>query len=111
MIMDDKQMVYGVDVSKTKLVMGQYESMGLSEIGNASEPITAWLAGLPAGSIVAMEATGIYHRLLAHLAHAAGMIVYVLNPQALKHYARAIGQRGKTDRLDARMIARYAEHE
>lgn len=109
--MDDKQMVYGVDVSKAKLVIGQYESLALSEIGNAPEPIAAWLAGLPADSIVAMEATGIYHRLLANLAHAAGMVVYVLNPQALKHYARAIGQRGKTDRIDARMIARYAEHE
>lgn len=109
--MNDKLMVYGVDVSKATLVIGQYESMALSEVGNAPEPIAAWLASLPPGSIVAMEATGIYHRLLAHLAHAAGMVVYVLNPQALKHYAQAIGQRAKTDRIDARMIARYAEHE
>ena len=109
--MIDKQRVYGVDVSKATLVIGEYESVALSEIGNASEPIAAWLASVPAGSVVAMEATGSYHRLLAHLAHAAGMVVYVLNPQALKHYAQAIGQRGKTDRIDARMIARYAEHE
>ncbi|WP_291552190.1 IS110 family transposase [Bosea sp. (in: a-proteobacteria)] len=109
--MNDKQGVYGVDVSKAMLVIGQYESEALIEIGNAPEPIAAWLASVPAGSIVAMEATGVYHRLLAHLAHAAGMVVYVLNPQVLKHYARAIGQRGKTDGCDARMIARYVEHE
>lgn len=109
--MNDKATVYGVDVSKATLVVGQYESTALNAIGNAPEPIAAWLTSLPAGSIVAMEATGIYHRLLAHLAHAAGMAVYVLNPQALKHYAQAVGQRGKTDRIDARMIARYATHE
>lgn len=109
--MDDKLMVYGVDVSKAKLVMGQNNSMALSEISNTAESVAAWLASLPVGSVVAMEATGIYHRLLAQLAHAAGVVVYVLNPQALKHYAQAIGQRGKTDRIDARMIARYAEHE
>ena len=109
--MDDKLMVYGVDVSKAKLVIGQNESMALSEISNTAESVAAWLASLPVGSVVAMEATGIYHRLLAQLAHATGMVVYVLNPQALKHYAQAIGQRAKTDRIDARMIARYAEHE
>lgn len=109
--MIDKQMVYGVDVSKAMLVVDQYESETLMEIGNAPEPIAAWLASVPAGSVIAMEATGAYHRLLAHLAHAAGMVVYVLNPQTLKHYARAIGQRGKTDRCDARMITRYVVHE
>ena len=61
--------------------------------------------------MVAMEATGPYHRLLAQLAHAAGLAVFVLNPQLLKHYAGAIGQRAKTDLCDARMIARYVVHE
>jgi transposase len=109
--MIDKQRVYGVDVSKATLIVGQYEGEALIEIDNALEPISAWLASLPVGSVIAMEATGAYHRLLAHLAHAAGFAVYVLNPQTLKHYARTIGQRGKTDRIDARMIARYVVHE
>lgn len=106
--MDHKQTVYGVDVAKAKLVIGQYEAEALIEIENAPEAIAAWLASLPAGSVVAMEATGAYYRLLAH---AAGMAVYVLNPQRLKHYGRAVGSRGKTDRIDARLIARYLEHE
>ena len=109
--MNDKQRVYGVDVSKAMLVVDQYESEVLMQIGNAPEPIAAWLASVPVGSVIAMEATGVYHRLLAHLAHAAGMVVYVLNPQTLKHYARAIGQSGKTDGCDARMITRYVAHE
>jgi transposase len=109
--MDDNNVVYGVDVSKAKLVIAQYDVQTLAEVGNQPESIAAWLEGLPKGAAVAMESTGIYHRLLAHLAYAADMRVYVLNPQTLKHYAHAIGQRGKTDNCDARMIARYAVHE
>jgi transposase len=109
--MDHNNAVYGVDVSKAKLVTVRYDMQTLVEVDNRAESIAAWLAGLSKGAMVAMEATGIYHRLLAHLAHAAGLRVYVLNPQTLKHYAQAIDQRGKTDGCDARMIARYAVHE
>jgi transposase len=109
--MDDKPRVYGVDVAKARLVMGDYECAVLLTIDNAAIQIAAWLSSIPAGSVVAMEATGAYHQLLATLAHAAGMRVFVLNPRALKHYAEAIGQRGKTDPVDTRMIARYAMHE
>jgi transposase len=109
--MDHNNAVYGVDVSKAKLVSARYDVQTPVELDNRPKPIAAWLAALPKGAVVAMEATGIYHRLLAHMAHAAGMRVYVLNPQTLKHYAQAIGQRGKTDNCDARMIARYVVHE
>ena len=109
--MDHKQAVYGVDVSKATLAIAPYESETVSEITNAPEAIGAWLASVPAGGVVAMEATGAYYRVLAQLAHAAGLTVYVLNPHVLKHYAQAIGQRGKTDGCDARMIARYVVHE
>lgn len=109
--MDHKQAIYGVDVSKAKLAIAQYEGETVVEIANTPEAIAAWLASVPAGSAVAMEATGVYHRVLAQLAHAAGLVVYVLNPQVLKHYARAVGQRGKTDSCDTRMIARYLVHE
>jgi transposase len=111
MIMDDKSKVYGVDVSKATLEIGRYEVQTIKQINNSAESIAAWLAAIPAGSVVAMEATGQYHRLLAHAAHAAGMVVLVLNPKVLKHYARAVGQRGKTDRTDAQLITRYAVHE
>ena len=109
--MDDKQTVYGVDVAKAELVIGQAETDTLRVIANSAPAIAAWLAQLPAGSAVAMEASGHYHQLLARMAHAAGMVVYVLNPQLIKHYGRAVGNRGKTDRLDAQLIARYVLRE
>ena len=58
-IMVDKQMVYGVDVSKATLVVGVTSSAAPVEIGNAAEPLATWLASIPAGSVVAMEATGV----------------------------------------------------
>lgn len=109
--MDHKQTAYGVDVSAASLVIATYEGDSLSEIANTPEAISAWLTSLPEGSVVAMEATGRYHLVLAHLAQAAGLQVYVLNPQALKHYAQAVGLRAKTDRVDAQLIARYVVHE
>lgn len=109
--MDHNKAVYGVDVSKRNLVTAGYDEPTPVVVANLPESIATWLAQLPRGATVAMEATGAYHQVLAHLAHTAGMQVYVLNPQTLKHYAAAIGQRGKTDGCDARMIARYAVHE
>jgi transposase len=109
--MDNKASVYGVDVAKAKLVIGDYDGAVLVTIDNTPTAIAQWLTTVARGSIVAMEATGAYHQVLAALAHAAQMRVFVLNPRALKHYAEAIGQRGKTDPVDTRMIARYAMHE
>lgn len=109
--MDHKEAVYGVDVSKDHLCISQYGCETRTSVANGVEPITVWLSRIPEESIVAMEATGAYHQVLAALAHAADMRVFVLNPRALKHYAVAIGQRGKTDPIDGEMIARYAMHE
>ena len=109
--MDDKQAVYGVDVSKAKCAVVSYDCQAVMEVQNQLPELAKWLRAIPAGSIVAMEATGAYHKLLAGLAHAAGMQVFILNPQALNHYAKGIGLRAKTDAVDAGLIARYAKHE
>ena len=77
----DHNTVYGVDVSKRNLVTAGYDAQTPVVVHNRPESIAAWLAGLPRGAAVAMEATGAYHQVLAHLAHAAGLRVYVLNPR------------------------------
>ena len=58
-----------------------------------------------------MESTGSYHELLAELAHNMGFVVYVLNPKDTRHYAKAMWLRGKTDRVDAQLIARMIVQE
>jgi len=102
----------GVDVAMETLQIAHADSAAAdARVANRRAPIRAWLAQLPPGSRIAMEATGRYHLLLAELAYAQGMIVYVLNPCDLRHYARAVGLRGKTDRVDARLILRYLVRE
>jgi transposase len=58
-----------------------------------------------------MESTGGYHELLADLAQAHGWQVFVINPYDLRRYAQGLGRRGKTDRIDAEVIARYVGRE
>lgn len=109
--MQTNPLLIGVDVSKAELVIADAQDPGTRQIANEAEAIRAWLLQVPKGSVVAMEATGRYHQLLAKLSHVAGMRVYVLNACDVYFYAKALGARGKTDRVDAFVIARYAaEH-
>ena len=73
---------FAADVSKRELVIAVYPGeVGVKRIANQEAAISAWLDPLPAGSVIAMEATGIYHRRLADLAHRRGLVVYVVNPR------------------------------
>ena len=102
----------GVDVaSKSVMVACATGGFAPRAVVNERGALRRWLQELPAGSRVAMEATGAYHQLLAELAQSAGMTVYVLNPRDVKKYAEGVGRRGKTDRLDAEVIARYVARE
>lgn len=69
------------------------------------------LASLPeaASCLVVLEATGGYERLLVGELIDAGYQVAVINPKFVRDFARALGQRAKTDPIDARMLALYAQ--
>lgn len=102
---------FGVDVASRHLDVACYDSPGVKRLKNSPAAISAWLDQLPANSVIAVESTGRYHEALAFAAQARGLRVYVLNPREVRHYARGMGMRGKTDRLDAQILARYVAHE
>ncbi len=54
-----------------------------------------------------LEATGPYSHALALWLHARAHRVSVLNPRRVKQYARSAGNRNKTDRLDAAVVADF----
>jgi len=60
-------------------------------------------------SHVICEASGGYERPIVAALHAAGHPVSVLNPTQARHFARALGQRAKTDPLDARLLSLCGE--
>lgn len=102
----------GVDIAKTEIVVACAEgTWPVKTLPNEKNALLAWLNTVPPGSRLGLEATGSYHEKLADLAHAHGLTVFLLNPRDTHHYAKAMGQRGKTDRVDARLIARLVAHE
>ena len=59
--------------------------------------------------LVAMEATGGYEQLAFAQLSEQGLPVAILNPRAVRQFAQSMGRLEKTDRIDAGMIAWYAE--
>ena len=78
-----------------------YDASGLKEL-------TLRLKALPAVCI-ALEATGKLETLAAATLAEAGLPVAVVNPRQIRDFARATGRLAKTDRIDACVIARFAE--
>ena len=102
----------GVDVAKDAMVVACSEGrFPVREVANQRPAVLAFLNGLPAGSRIGVESTGTYHELFAETAHQLGFRVFLLNPKDTRHYAKAVGLRGKTDRVDAELIARMIAHE
>lgn len=68
----------------------------VSEATNSSENV--WFV---------MEATGVYYEELAYFLDEMGANVCVLVPTRAKHYAKSLPVKSKTDKIDARVLARY----
>jgi transposase len=60
-------------------------------------------------TVVVLKATGGYEVTVAAALAGAGLPVAVINPRQIRDFARATGQLAKTDTLDARVIALFAE--
>ena len=54
-----------------------------------------------------MESTGVYWERIAVDLHDAGFAVSVVNAAQIKYFAKSLLRRGKTDKMDAELIARY----
>ena len=101
----------GIDVSKDHLDVHvrptgdsfrvRYDDAGLVTLVEHLRPL--------APAVLVLEATGGYEvTVVATLARAA-LPVAVVNPRQIRAFARATGQLAKTDTLDARILALFAE--
>lgn len=107
--MTSETVCIGIDVAKADVVIASEQ--GIVTIANSEPAINDWLRTLPPSSQIGVEATGGYHQLLVDCAVSKGVVVYVLNPRDLRHYALGLGRRGKTDRVDAQLIRRFISAE
>jgi transposase len=106
-----QEMYVGIDVSKRRLDVNLQPSDESFEVAYDEEGLKRLSERLRQGSpkLVVLEATGgLQVRAAAQLA-AAGFEVAVVNPRQVRDFARSIGLLAKTDRLDARAIARFAQ--
>jgi transposase len=100
----------GIDVSKDRLDVHLWpdgtafvvarDGKGLADLVERLRPL--------APDLVAVEATGGYETVVAAALAGAGLPLVVVNPAQVRHSAKAISQRAKTDPIDAAMIARFA---
>ena len=102
-------MFHGVDVSKDTLDVAC--GGDVTRIENGKKAIRSLVRTMPADSCIAMEATNVYHFMMADMCFAAGMRVHVVNPRVTRHYREVMGLRGHTDKMDARTLARFVERE
>jgi transposase len=106
-----EQTFVGIDVSKNRLDVHLRPGGEAFAVSRDSEGLAALierLAGL-APALVVLEATGGFEVTVAASLAAAGMPLAVVNPRQIRDFARATGQLAKTDALDAKVIARFAE--
>ena len=109
--MDKAPTFVGIDVSKHSLDVHLRPSGESSTFGHDDENVAALVERLtaPGPALVVLEATGGLEVRLAAALAAAGLPVAVVNPRQVRAFARATGRLAKTDRLDAAVIARFAE--
>ncbi len=106
------QDVVGIDVAKDRLdVHIHFLDLAFS-VANDEDGIARLLAKVDAvldvAPLFAFEASGGYERRLHASLRAEGRAFRRLSPYRVRQFAKSLGLKAKNDRLDSRLIARYA---
>lgn len=101
----------GIDVSKGRLDVAIGSAGSVRGFDNDADGHLALVEHLHAAAParIVLEATGGYERAVVAALAAAGLPVIVVNPRRAREFARAAGVLAKTDRLDAGVLALYAQ--
>jgi transposase len=106
----------GVDIAKKKFDAacwsnGKYRHKVFPNTPEGFAELTDWLSGFgdPAPLRIAMEATGAYGVPLAEFLADQGFWISVVNPAKIQAFAKSELSRAKTDKADAKLIARYVQ--
>ena len=101
----------GIYVSKNQLDIAVRPAGDTWSMPNDVSGITEVVQGLAQlhPALVVLEATGGLQMPLAAALATAGLPLAMVNPRQVRDFARAIGRLAKTDRLDAQVLAHFAE--
>ena len=109
--MSEPQLFVGIDVAKAQLDIALRPTGARWAVPNDDTSIAALVSQLVAAhpTLIVLEATGGFQRAVVAALAAAGLPVVVVNPRQTRDFAKATGQLAKTDALDARALAHFAE--
>jgi transposase len=109
--MDHSSCFIGIDVSKDRLDVHVRPSGERLAVGRNSAGLDQLVArcGALGPTLIVLEATGGYEITVAAALASAKLPLAVVNPRQVRAFARALGRLAKTDRLDAEVIALFAE--
>ncbi|WP_411704443.1 IS110 family transposase, partial [Edaphovirga cremea] len=102
----------GIDIAKLKFDVAiwfgekKYKTKSLSNSPKGFKELINWIAPYP-DCHLCMEATGTYGTSLATFLSDNGFIISVVNPLQIHSFGKAELVRNKTDKIDAKLIARY----
>jgi transposase len=104
-------MFVGIDVAKADLVISVQPTEARWTAANDERGVRTVVERLRAlaPQLIVLEATGGYELLCVAGLAAAALPVVVVNPRQVRDFAKATGQLAKTDRIDADLLARFAD--
>lgn len=104
-------MFVGIDVAKAELVVSVLPGAERFTVENDEAGVRALVQRIAASrpQLIVLEATGGYELLAVAALAAAALPVVVVNPRQVRDFAKATGQLAKTDRIDADILARFAD--
>lgn len=104
-------MLVGMDVAKAELVLAVRPSGEWWTVPNDEAGVRALATQLKqlGPELIVCEATGGYELLSVSALLSEGLPLVVVNPRQVRDFARATGELAKTDRLDAGVLALFAE--
>jgi transposase len=104
-------MFVGIDVAKAELVVSLLPSAERFTVANDERGVHTLVERLRSTTprLIVLEATGGYELLAVAALAAATLPVVVVNPRQVRAFAKATGQLAKTDRIDADILARFAD--
>jgi transposase len=104
-------MFVGIDVAKAELVVVSRPTLDSVLVANDDTGVRSLVSrwGREAPTLIVVEATGGYEMPLVAALAAAGLPIVVVNPRQVRDFAKSIGQLAKTDRIDAGVLALFAE--
>ncbi len=101
----------GIDVSKLTLDFDCLPVSAPQQFGNDANGAAALVTLLQGSGVerIVIEATGGFETAVVCALAAAGLPVVVVNPKQVRDFAKAFGHFAKTDKLDAKVLALFAE--